>query len=149
VPDFYSAHLLLGNVYRKESRYTDAEKQYKTAHELNGRAAQPLVSIGGMFIQEAEAITNPNDAQRGNILDDALDALDEATKLDSQSAIAFYLLGVAYYRSAFFDESEKNLTRSFQLDSHSGSTRLMLVNVYMKKEKWQLALDQVNAYLAE
>ena len=108
-----------------------------------------MTSLGALYIQEAESPATRSARLRGRILDDALDALESATKLDGHSAVAYYLLGVANYRSAFFDEAETNLKRSLDLDAHLGSTRLMLVNLYMKLEKWQTALDNLNVFLSE
>ena len=148
-PDFYSAHSLLGNIYQKSERYRDAEKEYRTARELNSRSAQPLTNLGSLFIQEADAQSARSRRLRGRILDDALDVLDDATKLDPHSSLAFYLLGVAYYKSSFFEESETNLKRALDLDARAGSTRLMLVNLYLKQEKWQAALDHLESYLVD
>jgi cytochrome c-type biogenesis protein CcmH/NrfG len=148
-PDFYSAHSFLGNLYQKLDRFRDAEKEYKTAAELNPRSAQPLTSLGSLYIQEAEAPSTGTRRLRGRILDDALDALDDAIKLDGHSAAAYYLLGVAYYKSSFLEEAETNLNRALDLDAHAGSTRLMLVNLYVRQEKWQSALDHLDAYLKD
>ena len=54
-PDFYSAHNTLGTLYQKTSRFRDAEAQYRRARELNPRAADPLVNLGSLFIEEAGA----------------------------------------------------------------------------------------------
>ena len=148
-PDFYTAHMTLGNLYQKQERFRDGEKEFKTAHELNPRSALPMTNLGSLYIQEAEAPSTRGRRLRGRILDDALDALDDAAKTDSHSAITFYLLGVAYYKSDFLEEAETNLKRAFDLDPHSSSTRLMFVNLYMKQEKWQDALDELDRYVMD
>jgi Flp pilus assembly protein TadD len=147
-PEFYSAHSLQGNVYQKLNRFTDAQSAYTTARQLNPRSAQPLINLGSLYIQEADAPETRTRRLRGRILDDALDALEEAIQIDSHSAVAYYLLGVANYKSSFFEEAEAALTRSFQLEPRIGSTRLMLVNLYMRWEKWEKAVEHIDGYLA-
>jgi tetratricopeptide (TPR) repeat protein len=148
-PDFYQAHNNLGVFYQRAERYRDAEKEYDTARELNPRAAEPLVNIGSLLIQESDTRRNESRTIVGRILDDALDILEEAVKMDPRSAVGYYYLGSAYYKSDFYDDAEQNLLRSQKLDPKSRPVRLMLINVYMKTAKWQNVLDQLNAYLKE
>jgi tetratricopeptide (TPR) repeat protein len=147
-PDFYSAHNALGTLYRKESRFREAETEYRKAHDLNARVADPLVNLGSMFIEEAAARSDEGKNVVGKILDDALDVLEESLKI-KRSASAYYFLGTAYYRSSFYEEAEENLKRALDLDGHQAATRLMLANVYMKQQKWASALEHLDAYLRE
>jgi tetratricopeptide (TPR) repeat protein len=148
-PDFYQAHNNLGVFYQRMERYEDAAKEYKEARELNPRASEPLVNMGSLFIQESDSHRNEGDVIVGRILDDALDILEEAVKMDPRSAVGYYYLGSAYYKSDFFAEAEQNLLRSQRLDPKSKGVRLMLINVYMKTGKWEDVLAQLNAYISE
>lgn len=145
-PDHYAAHNTLGTLYQKAGRFRDAEAEYRHARELNPRSPDPLMNLGNMFIEEAG--TRGADGTRvvGKILDDALDILEEALKI-KRSAMGYYLLGTAYYKSAFYEEAEANLKHAVEMDAHLGSSHLMLANLYMKQQKWQGALEQLDTYL--
>jgi tetratricopeptide (TPR) repeat protein len=106
-----------------------------------------MVNLGSLFIDEAAARAGERE-EAGKILDNALDILEASLKLQ-RSAPAYYFLGTANYRSSFYEEAEENLLKSLQMDSHFAAARLMLGNVYMKQQKWQRALEQLDAYLTE
>ena len=146
-PDFYSAHNTLGTVYHKVAHFPEAEAEYRRARELNPKSPVPLVNLGSLFIDEAVARAGERE-EAGKILDNALDILEASLKLQ-RSAAAYYFLGTANYRSSFYEEAEENLVKALQMDVHFFSARLMLGNVYMKQQKWQKALEQLDAYLIE
>jgi Tfp pilus assembly protein PilF len=147
-PDYYAAHNTLGTLYQKAGRFRDAEAEYRRARELNPRSADPVMNLGNMFIEEAGARVREGSAVVGKILDDALDILEEALKI-KRSAMGYYLLGTAYYKSTFYEEAEENLKHSVEMDAHLGSGHLMLANLYMKQQKWQRALEQLDNYLTD
>jgi Tfp pilus assembly protein PilF len=147
-PDHYAAHNTLGTLYQKAGKYRDAEAEYRSARELNPRSPDPLMNLGNMFIAEAEARSAEGPRVVGKILDDALDILEQALKI-KRSAMGYYLLGTAYYRSTFYEEAEENLKHAVEMDAHLGSGHLMLANLYMKQQKWQRALEQLDTYLID
>ena len=147
-PDFYSAHNTLGTLYQKTSRFRGAEAEYRRARELNPRTAEPLVNLGSLFIDEAAARAKEGEEVVGKILDAALDTLEESLKI-RRSAMAYYFLGTAYYKSNFYEEAETNLKRAMEMDAHMPVVRLMLANLYIRQRKWRNALDQLDAYLNE
>jgi Tfp pilus assembly protein PilF len=147
-PDFYAAHNTLGTIYQKANRYREAETEYRRARELNARSADPLTNLGGLFIQEADARIKEGEDVTGKILDNALDTLEEAIKI-KRSAMAYHLLGTAYYKSAFYEEAEANLKLALEFPTPVPTTRLMLANLYIRQKKWANALLHLDAYLAE
>jgi Tfp pilus assembly protein PilF len=147
-PDFYAAHNSLGTIYQKMNLYVEAANHYRRARELNPRSAEPLVNMGGLFVQQAEARAKEGEDVVGKILDDALDILEEALKI-KRSAMAYYLLGTAYYKSTFYEEAEANLKLALEFEPQMPPARLMLANLYMKQQKWENALTHLDAYLNE
>jgi Tfp pilus assembly protein PilF len=147
-PDFYSARNTLGTLYQKTSRFREAETEYRRAHELNPRSADPLVNMGSLFIDEAAGRAKEGEDVVGKILDGALDTLEEALKI-KRSAMAYYFLGTAYYKSSFYEEAETNFKHALEMEQHLPVGRLMLANLYMKQQKWQDALEHLDAYLSE
>jgi Tfp pilus assembly protein PilF len=147
-PDFYGAHNTLGTLYQKTGRFRDAETEYRLARELNPRNSDPLVNLGSLFIEEAVARSRDGKEVVGKILDTALDTLEEAIKI-KRSAMAYYFLGTAYYRSNFHEEAETNLKQALELDRQLAVAHLMLANVYMKQRQWPSALEHLDVYLTD
>jgi len=134
-PDFYEARNNLGVQYQKSGRLEDAESEFRRAHELNRNAAQPLINIGSLWLEQ------------GNF-QPALVVLREAVRLEGRSPAALYYLGYALYKLEQLDEAENLLIRALELDRAS-TTRLMLANVYRQQQKYDRALEQLEAYLEE
>jgi tetratricopeptide (TPR) repeat protein len=147
-PDFYAAHNSLGTLYQKASRFRDAENEYKLARELNPRAPEPLVNLGSLYIDEAAARSADGTEVVGKILDNALDILEESLKI-KRTAMGYYFLGTAYYRSKFDEEAETNLKLSVEMDSRLAAGHLMLANLYMRQRKWREAVERLDKYLAD
>jgi len=116
---------------------------------LNRKNVQPLTNLGVLYIEESDARKSEGEEVVGKLLDQALDTLELAIKVDPRSVIAYYYLGSANYKSSFFPEAEAALTRALDMSSNPGPVRLMLVNVYMKERKWQAVLQNLDAYLQE
>jgi Tfp pilus assembly protein PilF len=145
-PDFYNAHYFIGNLYQKANRFPEAEAAYRRARELNPRAPEPLISIGSLLIDDAAARATEGKRVVGKILDDALDILEESLKLKRTSK-GYYYLGTAYYKSAFYEEAEANLKQAVEMDARMGAAHLMLANLYLKQQKWNEALAELDTYL--
>jgi tetratricopeptide (TPR) repeat protein len=155
-PDFYDAHNALGSVYLEMKRFRDAEKQYNEARKLKPTSAAPLVSLGSLYVQEAESSLNPEPGvaivpgtDLDLILDDARDVLREALKIKPDAAFAYYLTGIAEMRASHYDKSELNLKRALELEPKLRWSRLALGNLYMKEGKMKESLAQFDAYLEE
>ena len=133
--DFYQARNNLGIQYQKLKRYEDAEAEFRQAHELNRNAAQPLINIGSLWLEQ-------DDFQPAEVV------LREALRLDPRSPAALYYLGSALYKLSQLDEAAGFLSRALDLDPVP-ATRLMLVNVYLQQKKYAEVLEQVDAYLEE
>lgn len=147
-PDLYVAHRLLGIVYQKLGRVRDAESEYKTASDLKPLSAAPLVNLGSLYLEEAEASGKQGSGVVRTILNEALGSLNAAVKLKPDAAFAYYLLGVTYYRSAFYEDAEDNLKRAMELAPTLSHARLALANVYIRIQEWSNAVAQLDAYLA-
>ncbi|MBI4474619.1 MAG: tetratricopeptide repeat protein [Acidobacteria bacterium] len=148
-PAFYHAHNNLGVLYQSAKRYGDAEREFRRARDLNLKSAEPLTNLGSLLIEMADLRKAEDDEVRGKLLDDALDALEQAVKLNPRSPIAYYYLGAANYKSSFFEEAEAALVRALELDSHLNTIRLMLANVYLRQGKWREVVQTLDAYLQE
>jgi Tfp pilus assembly protein PilF len=147
-PDFYQAHRLLGVSYQKQGRHRDAESAYRTAADLRPMSAAPLINLGSLYVEEAEASAGQGSAVVRGILNEALASLNEAVKLKPDAPFAYYLLGVTYHKSAFYEDAEDNLKRALELAPDLIDARLALANVYIKMQEWPNVITQLDAYLA-
>jgi len=146
-PTFFHAHNNLGIVYQMLKRFPDAEREYKRSHELSAKTERPLVNLGNLYIEESKE--NRDKEAQGKLLDQALDSLEEAVKLNPRSAVGYFLLGQANYQSSFFEEAENAFKKTLDLDPRISSARLMLANVDVKLERWDDVLTNIDAYLKE
>jgi superkiller protein 3 len=145
-PTFLRAHNNLGILYQSLKRFNDAEREFKRSHELNAKTELPLVNLGSLYIEQS-ALEKADRSAKGRLLDQALDSLEAAVKLNPRSAAAHFLLGQANYQSDFFEEAEAAFIKARELDPNLRAAPLMLANVYMRQRKWQEVVDTLDAYL--
>jgi tetratricopeptide (TPR) repeat protein len=148
-PDFPDAHNLLGTVYQGMDRYRDAEKQYNMARNLSPGSVAPLINLGVLYLQEAEANEKEGPFVTGVMYDDSLHSLQDANRVDPRNPTVYYLLGVLFYRAHSYRFAEASFNEAISIDVHVGPARLALANVYIRQQKWKEALDQFDKYLAE
>jgi len=157
-PDFYDARNVLGSVYLEMKRFRDAEAQYNKARELRPNSAAPLVSLGSLYVQEAEESIHPDAGIAGTIvpgdnlgliLDDARSILELAVKVKPDASFAYYLLGVAHMRGENYPKAEQNLRKALELEAHLRWARIALADIYMKQNKWSEAAAEFDAYLEQ
>lgn len=134
-PTFYEAHHQLGLAYKESGKLDDAEREFLKAHELNSTNIGPLLNLTSLYIDR-------NDFAR------AVTIGEQAVKIDSHSAPASFLLGVALYKEAQMGGAETALKRTLELDPKMGNARLMLANVYLKLQRYDNVLEQLNSYIA-
>ncbi len=146
-PNFLNAHNNLGILYQSLKRYADAEKEFKRSRELNAKTERPLVNLGSLYIEESNL--KKTDEETGKLLDQALDVLEEAVKINPRSAVGYFLLGQANFKSSFFEEAEAAFKKAHDLDKKTSAAWLMLANVYVRQQKWQDVIDTLDAYLKE
>jgi tetratricopeptide (TPR) repeat protein len=147
-PDLYQAHRALGMIYQKQARYRDAESEFRTAADLKQNSAAPLINLGSLFVEEAEASSSQGSAVVRGILNEALGSLNAAVKLKPDASFAYYLLGVTYYKSAFYEDAEEHLKHALELTPDLFDARLALANVYVRMQEWPNVITQLDAYLA-
>jgi tetratricopeptide (TPR) repeat protein len=151
VPDYPDAHLELGEVYLELHRRVDAEKEFRTGHDLSPDSMRALLDLGRLYLEEAD-VQLANGASQNSIrplLTRSRDLLGEAVIRNPNSAMAGYLLGTAHFRSASYENAESELKRALSLDKTLAPAKIMLVNVYVVQQKWQSALDTLDKFIVE
>ena len=148
VPEFYAAHQNLGILYQRGKRYRDAEREFRTARTVNPRSAAPLVNLAGLFVEEAGAGSFEGHVDRV-LLNQALENLQEAFKLQPSSAMAHYLSGVVYFQTSFYEEAEDHFKQALDGGRRMGFVRLAIANVHIRLQEWDAVVGQLDAYLRE
>ena len=157
-PEFYDARNALGSVYLEMKRYREAETQYNKARELRPNSAAPLMSLGSLYVQEAEASLNPEPGANGVvlpggdlglILSDARSVLAEAIKIKPDASFAHYLLGVAYMRGTNNSQAEASLRKAIEIEPKLRWARVALGNLYVKQGRLKDAVAEFDVYLME
>jgi tetratricopeptide (TPR) repeat protein len=148
-PTFFRAHIDLGLLYQKGGRLDDAERLYKRAQEISPKNVQPLINLGSVYIQKADAHQQEGRQIVGKFLDQALDILEAAVKMNPRSSVAYYYLGSANFKSQFLEEAESAFKKVEELDPQMTIARLMLANVYAMMNKLNDAVRYLDTYLQE
>ena len=133
-PDFYNAHLGLGQEYRKTDQLDAAEQELTRAFELNPREVTPLIQLGEIYLEK-------------NNFERAAEVLSQAIRIAPGSAIAHYALGRARYRLSEYAEAEQAFTHAALLDKNFEAAELMLLHVYVRQGRLRAALSRIDALL--
>ena len=130
------AHMILGEVYFKESKYAEAAKEYRAAYDQDPKDAE-VAGLGAAYVAtgqwtEAEPVlrqvvkANPSDAvslqnlgialAAQNKRDEALTFLRQAVVRDPKSARANYALGSVLMDQQQYREALGPLGQAVKLD---------------------------------
>ena len=149
-PDFYEAQNALGVEYQRLARLDEAIGRFEIAMELNPNAAEPVLSLGILYLQDTDlqlAESKTEEAQTS--FDKSFGYLEEAVERDATSASAQYYFGVALFKTGANQQALDRLNRALALNEQLYSVRLMLANVYIAEGDREAALDQLETYISE
>ena len=127
--------------------------------KLNTPQLQEAPLLGGKHKVDLRQLSIPEDAAREyrKALDDdkkgktsrVIQRLKRALSIAPNFIEASFHLGSALYKIGHFEEAEKALMRALKTAPKEPHLRLMLANVFVKEEKYEQALSQIDAYLEE
>ena len=150
-PDWFDAHSDLGAVYEKISRVSDAASQYRKALELKPDSVRALLSLGRLLLDESDkSLQEPQkNVDVKPALNEARELISRAIVPDPMSAMASFLLGGVDFRLMDYKSAELELQHALELDPKMFQARITLANLYINENKWQEALDQIDAFALE
>jgi tetratricopeptide (TPR) repeat protein len=160
-PDYFDAINKLGAEYLKAGQYEKAEAMLIRARTLDPKDPSSLTNLGTIYIKQGEklAASTPAEAEDEEDIDEgeskpgeasfrkAVEVLEEALKLDPQSARSNFYLGTALYRVGEYQRAESLLLNALILDKQLQDARLTLLNIYMQQKQYDAALEQIAAFL--
>ncbi len=135
-PNFYLAHNNLGALYMNAGQADKAVECFEQAIRLNDKPGPPYTNLGRIYLERGD-------------LEKAQEMLDKAVQKDHQSAVASFLAGSLYLRLGQNNKSEALLRRAHQLDPTLGRVHLQLANLYMKENRQQDIVKEMEAFLKE
>ncbi len=150
VPEYHDAWITLGVQYLNGGRFDEAEAAFEAAREADPGSALAPLNLGILRYQAAENLQgqeNP-DAALG-AFEESRALLEDAARLDPASTRAVSYLGMALYRVGAYDAAESRLVQAMGMPAPGRNVRLMLINVHVRQNRLQAALDQAVAFLEE
>ena len=153
-PEYYDALNKLGVEYLKGRRYRKIEGVLNRAHDINKNDPLPLTNLGVLYFQEGEELASDksgNDATRLEEIEalnnKAVEALEKALLLDPLAPRVNFYLGTALYRVGSYERAESLLLNALERDGTLHQARMTLLNIYTRQQRYDAALEQINAYL--
>jgi tetratricopeptide (TPR) repeat protein len=133
-PAFYPARNNLGALYLGKSDFKSAEEQFREAVRLDQSEAQAYFNLGNVLMltkrfPEAETM------------------LAAGLQRRPDSAFGKFLQGCLYVRTGKLAEAESSLQNALRLDSKMPQAYLQLVNLYLRQNRREDAIAQLQAFL--
>lgn len=136
-PDYYLALELLGAEYVKRNQFEPAVPVLTHAIQINNAASKSLYWLGVAQLKL-------------NHLGEAIEALRKVADMEPGNANAFMMLGLAHGNNGELDAAEAALKKAYQVaGANVADAHLYLAGIYNKKEKYALAVRELELYLKE
>ncbi len=141
----------LGAEYLKAGHLEKAEAMLIQARSLNSKDLTVLTNLGSLYLQQgdkiaagaADAESLPGEASYRK----AVEVLEEALRLNPQEPRSNYYMGAALYKVGDYEKAEPLLIKALELDKELGEARLALLNLYIRQQDYNAALEQISVYL--
>ena len=133
-PDFYDAHILLGQLYMDGSYWDKAEASIRQALKINPKAVTAMVSLGEIYRREKKY-------EQGQKI------LEEALKLDNNSWESNFTLGRIYWELKDMAKAGRYVARSIELQPNVAEARLLAGNIFIRAGLPENALIEYEEYL--
>jgi Flp pilus assembly protein TadD len=133
-PDFYPAHNNLGSLYLGKSDLKSAEAQFREAVRLEQNDAQGYFNLSNVLMLTSR-------------IPEAESTLTAGLQRRPDSAFGNFLQGCLYEKAGKLAEAESSLQNALRLDSKMPQAYLKLVNLYLKQNRREDAITQLQAFL--
>jgi tetratricopeptide (TPR) repeat protein len=133
-PDYFPARNNLGALYLNKSDFKDAEEQFRASIRIDQNEAQAYFNLSNVLM-----LTNR--------LDESETVLSSGLQRRPDSAYGHFLQGCLYTRAGKLPEAEKSLQNALQLDAKMPQVYLQLVNLYVRENRRQDAIGELQTFL--
>ena len=125
-------HVKLANIYIEDKKYDQAEKELKTASQVNPSNALPYYTLGLMQQQ----LEKPVDAEK---------SFRMAVRFAPNDGNAYYGLGASLNKQGKYDEAVTNLKKAISLKKDFAPAMFELGNAYAAQGNTDKAQEQIDA----
>lgn len=128
-------HVKLANIYIEDENYTDAEKELKTASQVNPANALPYYTLGLLQQQQGKNV-------------EAEKSFRQTVRLSPNDGNAYYGLGLALSKQGKYNEAITQLTKATSLKRNFAPAMYELGNIYAAQgnnDKVQQQIDSLTA----
>jgi Tfp pilus assembly protein PilF len=126
-PHSAKVHFQMGAYYQIDGKMEDAEKEYKTAIELNPEMPDAHNNLGKLLIARGQ-------------FDEAENLLRKELEI-KENPVAYYNLATVQEEKGNFEEAKKYLNRSLELNPGYADALVDLGILYAREKKFDIALD--------
>lgn len=134
-PDYPAPYNLLGTYHHRRKNFEKSISLFTRAHELDPRAFEPLVNLGGSLISVGRYLQ-------------AIEINRQALALRPHSALAHAQLGMAYFFLGQNLLAKAEFLKAKQLDPNSATfPQLFLADIYLAEKNRPAALREFEDYL--
>ena len=133
-PQFYDAHLSLGQLFMESSQWEKAEASLRQAVTVNPKAVRAMVSLGEVY-------------RRQKKFEQGTKVLTDALKIDGNSWESNFTLGRIYWESKDIINAGKYVARTIELQPDLAEAHLLAGNIFMRAGLPANALIEYEEYL--
>jgi tetratricopeptide (TPR) repeat protein len=133
-PDFYEAHMLLGQLYMDGSQWQKAEYALRQALKSNPKAVMAMTSLGEVYRRQKKY----GEGQK---------LLEEALKLDANSWESNFTLGRIHWELNDIVKAGRYVARSIELQPNVAEAHLLAGNIFIRAGLPGNALIEYEEYL--
>lgn len=134
-PQFYAAHVAMGDLYSKLKRADEAVDSYQKALNIEANRAAAHLGLGAVLLSQKK-------------YSEAVAPLRRAVELDQSSSQPYLYLGLAEMFSGDYDSAEAHLLRAYEIGKPP-IVHLYLANLYEQKGAPAKAIEHLKALLKE
>ena len=133
-PEYYDAHLSLGQLYMDSSQWDKAEASFRQAMTVHPKAVRAMVSLGEVYRREKKY-------EQGEKV------LAEALKLDNNSWESNFTLGRIYWERKDIVTAGKYVARTLEINPDVAEAHLLAGNIFIRAGLPANALVEYQEYL--
>lgn len=133
-PQFYDAHLLLGQLFMESSQWEKAEESFRQALTIDPKAVRAMVSLGEVY-------------RRQKKYEQGVKVLAEAVKIDNNTWDSNFTLGRIYWELKDIVNAGKYVARTIELQPDLAEAHLLAGNIFMRAGLPANALIEYEEYL--
>ncbi len=133
-PDYYEAHMMLGQLYMDMNQWEKAEASLKEAVRIDPKAVSALTSLGEVYRREKK-------------YEEAQKILEEALKLDNNSWESNFTLGRIHWEQKDIAKAGRYVARSIELQPNVAEGHLLAGNIFVRAGLIENAVIEYEEYL--